>query len=231
MVNFHSIEKKWQKIWETKKAFKTKETQNKYYVLEMFPYPSGYGIHMGHAENYSIGDVYARFKRMQGFNILYHMGYDSFGLPAENAAIKNKKHPKIFTETSIKNIIKQLEQWFLKITDYANELLDLIDTLDWPERIKTMQKNWIGRSTGTLIEFPVKESKEKIPVFTTRIDTIYGVTFMVIAPEHPIVMELVKNTKHEEKVKKFINKVVLEDKFERTAEDKEKEGLFIGKHA
>ena len=308
MVNFHSIEKKWQKIWETKKAFKTKETQNKYYVLEMFPYPSGYGIHMGHAENYSIGDVYARFKRMQGFNVLYPMGYDSFGLPAENAAIKNKKHPKIFTETSIKNIIKQqkamglsydwerlistyqedyykwnqflfleffkkglayrkkapvnwcpkcntvlaneqvingccwrhedtqvevkqLEQWFLKITDYANELLDLIDTLDWPERIKTMQKNWIGRSTGTLIEFPVKGSKEKIPVFTTRIDTIYGVTFMVIAPEHPIVMELVKNTKHEEKVKKFINKVVLEDKFERTAEDKEKEGLFIGKHA
>lgn len=308
MVNFSAIEKKWQKEWEKKKAFKTKETKNKYYVLEMFPYPSGYGIHMGHVENYSIGDVYARFKRMQGLNVLYPMGYDAFGLPAENAAIKQKIHPKKFTETAIKKIteqlkslglsydwdrmfatyypdyykwnqflfieffkkglayrkkapvnwcpkcqtvlaneqvingccwrhedtqveIKQLEQWFLKITDYANELLDLVDKLEWPEKIKVMQKNWIGRSEGTLIEFPVKNSKKKIPVFTTRIDTIYGVTFMVLAPEHPLVMELVKDTVHEDVVKKFINKVVLQERFERTSEDKEKEGLYIGKHA
>jgi leucyl-tRNA synthetase len=239
--NFKAIEKKWQKKWEEKKVFQTKKNKNKkkFYVLEMFPYPSGSGLHMGHAFNYTLGDVYARFKRMQGFNVLYPMGYDSFGLPAENAAVEAKKHPKVFTEAAIKNYvaqqkilglsydwsrmlethkpeyykwnqffflkllekglvyrkkapvnwcpkcntvlaneqvqggrcwrhrdteveIKHLEQWFIKTTAYAEELLDYIDNLQWPERIKIMQKNWIGKSHGTEIDFEVETFQNKI---------------------------------------------------------------------
>ena len=264
---------------------------------------------MGHARNYCIGDCYARFKRMQGFNVLYPMGYDSFGLPAENAAIKAKSHPKIFTEKAIETFIKQqkglglsydwsrmiashkadyyrwdqwiflkmykkglaykkraivnwcpkcntvlaneqvhsgkcwrhpeqnvevkeLSQWFFKITNYAEELLEDIDKLKgWSEDVKTMQKNWIGKSYGTEIHFKIEDTKDIIPIFTTRADTLFGVTFMVYAPEHPKVMELVKGTKYEGDVKKFIRRVVLEDRFTRTAEDKEKEGMFIGKCA
>jgi leucyl-tRNA synthetase len=310
MVNFNKIASKWQKRWQSAKIFEVKESldKKKCYVLEMYPYPSGYGLHMGHVRNYSIGDAFARYKRMKGFNVLYPMGYDAFGLPAENAAIKQKSHPKLFTEKAIENIIKQqkelglsydwsrmiatccpqyykwnqwfflkffekgiaykkkapinwcpscktvlaneqvdqgkcwrcsseveikqLEQWFFRITDYADELLQNIKKLEgWPQKIRIMQENWIGRSEGTLVNFKVKDSNDVIPIFTTRADTLYGVTFMVYAPEHPKVLELVKGTKYEEKVREFIKKVVIEDKVTRTAEDKEKEGLFIGRYA
>ena len=239
--DFKKIEEKWQKKWEAAKIFHVNESGNKkkFYVLEMFPYPSGSGLHMGHAFNYTVGDVYARFKRMQGHSVLYPMGYDSFGLPAENAAIKEKVHPKKYTETAVDNFIKQqkklglsydwsrmlmthkpeyykwnqffflkffekgfvyrkkasvnwcpecntvlaneqvhqgkcwrhtetevetrqLEQWFLKITKYADELLNMIDKLDWPENIKIMQKNWIGKSYGTEIYFEVENPDDKI---------------------------------------------------------------------
>ena len=311
MTDFNKIAAKWQKKWESSKVFEVKEDpkKKKYYVLEMYPYPSGSGLHMGHARNYCIGDAFARYKRMQGLNILYPMGYDSFGLPAENAAIKAKSHPKIFTEDAVKNFIKQqkelglsydwsrvimshdpnyykwdqwiflkmyekglvyrkksivnwcpkcdtvlaneqvhngkcwrhedtnvevkdLEQWFFKITNYADELLKDIDKLKgWSEDVKLMQCNWIGRSEGAEINFPIENSDRVLTVFTTRPDTFFGITFLVYAPEHPDVMELVKGTKYEQPVKEFIREVVLEDRFTRTAEDKEKEGMFIGKYA
>ena len=310
-IDFKLMAAKWQDKWEAARIFKSEADpkRKKWYCLEMFPYPSSQGLHLGHARNYVIGDVFARFKRMNGFNVLYPMGYDSFGLPAENAAIKAKSHPKIFTEQAIKNYVKQqkalglsydwdrmvachypsfykwdqwiflkmyekglafkrvasvnwcpecktvlaneqvhggmcwrheetavevksLSQWFFKITDYAEELLKDIDKLKhWPEDVKQMQRNWIGKSHGTLIDFKIEGSEKKLTVFTTRPDTLFGITFLVYAPEHPDVMELVKGTKHEEEVKKFVQKVVLEDRFQRTAEDKEKEGLFIGRHA
>ena len=308
MNEFNKIEKKWQNLWEEKKTFKTRSSKKKkFYNLEMFPYPSGLGLHMGHARTYCIGDCYARFKRLQGFNVLYPMGYDAFGLPAENAAIKEKTHPKIYTENAIKNFrkqltelglsydwdkslatcypdyykwnqwfflkfyekglayrkkapinwcpkdqtvlaneqvidgkcwrcetkveVKQLEQWFFKITDYAEELLKDIKKLDWPEKIKLMQENWIGKSEGTLAKFKLKDSNEYLEIFTTRIDTLFSVTFLVMAPEHPKVLELVKGTSYESKAKEFINKIVLTEKFTRTAEDKEKEGFFTGRYA
>lgn len=299
---------KWQKQWNEKGIFKSKDksAKPKFYNLEMFPYPSGYGLHMGHVRNYAIGDTIARYKRMMGYNVLYPMGFDAFGLPAENAAIKNKTHPKEYTEKAIASLtgslqrlglsydwdrtlatcypeyyrwnqhfflkffekglayrkkapinwcpscntvlaneqvvdnkcwrcdskveVRDLEQWFFKITQYADELLKDIDTLNWPDRIKSMQRNWIGKSTGTLVEFQIKGSEKKLPVFTTRPDTLMGVTFVTLAPEHPMVHELVHGTALENDVKKFANKVVLEEKFSRAAEDKEKEGMFIGKH-
>ena len=303
-----AIENKWQRKWEESGIFNVSERNDKkkYYVLEMFPYPSG-KLHMGHVRNYAIGDAFARFMMMRGFNVLHPMGYDALGLPAENAAIKGKIHPAVWTEESIKAMIKQqkmfglsydwtrmlktcspeyykwnqwfflkflekglaykkkspinwcpgcktvlaneqveggkcwrckspveirnIDQWFFKITDYADELLDSLDKLDWPERVKTMQRNWIGKSSGTMVDFKLKDSEDVIPIFTTRPDTLFGVTFMVFAPEHPKVVELVAGTEYEKKVKKFINKVVIEDRFTRTAEDKEKEGMFIGKYA
>ncbi len=303
--NFSAIEKKWQKKWEEEKAFFVKQEgkKKKFYVLEMFPYPSGAGLHMGHALNYTIGDIYARFKRMQGYNVLYPMGYDAFGLPAENAAIKAGEHPKKYTQNSIKNFIKQqkalglsydwtkklvtaeeeyykwnqlfflklyetglayrkkspvnwcpkcqsvlaneqvhngkcwrhedtdvevkhLEQWFIKTTKYSDELLDKIDDLDWPERIKLMQKNWIGKSHGTEIMFEI--NGEKWPIFTTRPDTIYGVTFMVVSAQHERLNELV--TKEQKKdVEKFLKK--LKGVSEKQMEDLEKEGVFTGSYA
>jgi leucyl-tRNA synthetase len=303
-----AIVPKWQAKWAEKGIFKSKDKSKKpkFYNLEMFPYPSAYGLHAGHMRNYSIGDTIARYKRMNGFNVLYPMGLDAFGLPAENAAIKNKIHPKEYTEKAIASLtgsmkrlgfsydwdrlvvtcypeyykwnqyfflkflekglayrkhapiswcpscgtvlaneevvdgkcwrceseveVKDLEQWFFKITQYADELLKDVDGLNWPERIKAMQKNWIGRSEGTLINFQIKDSEMKLPVFTTRPDTLFGLTFVVIAPEHPIVHELTHGTKYEEEVKKFANKVVMEEKFSRAAEDKEKEGMFIGRY-
>ncbi len=309
MVDFNKIAKKWQNRWEKDNIFATKISKNKqkYYVLEMYPYPSA-TLHIGHLRNYSIGDCIARFMRMNCFNVLYPMGYDSFGLPAENAAIKNKADPREWTESNIKAIkrqqksiglsydwsreiashresyykwnqwiflkmfekglayrkkspvnwcpscktvlaneqvidgkcwrcsseveIKDLEQWFFKITKYAKELLNDLDKLrDWPEKVKIMQKNWIGKSEGTLVNFKLKDTDENLPVFTTRPDTLYGVTFMVFAPEHPKVLELVKGTKYEKDVKKFINEVVIKEKFERTSEESEKKGMFIGKYA
>ena len=302
MSDFQKIESKWQKIWEQKKAFATKSNnKKKFYVLEMFPYPSGSGLHMGHAFNYTIGDIYARFKRMQGFNVLYPMGYDSFGLPAENAAIKENIHPKDYTQKTIKNFIKQqkslglsydwsrlistsdpeyykwnqylflqfykkgliyrkkatvnwcnkcntvlaneqvtqgkcwrhnnedviekqLEQWFIKTTKYSEDLLNGLKDLDWPNRIKLMQENWIGKSYGTLINF--KLDKENLEVFTTRPDTLFGVTFLVYSIHHPKVKNLIKGTKQEKEVLKFLKNIPKQDKSE-----KDKEGVFLGRYA
>jgi len=303
--NFAKIESKWQEKWAKKKIFEAKENKKskKCYVLEMYPYPSGSGLHMGHAFNYTIGDVYARFKRMNGFNVLYPMGYDSFGLPAENAAIKNGVNPREYTEKAISNFIKQqkelglsydwsrvlmthkekyykwnqffflkflekglvyrkksavnwcpkcesvlaneqvhqgkcwvhkdvdvnikmIEQWFLKITDYADELLDEVDKLHWPERIKIMQKNWIGKSEGCNISFEINNEKWKI--FTTRPDTIHGVTFMVISAQHPRLMEIVTQSQKKE-VEKFLKKI--KSVSEKDAEEMNKEGIFTGSHA
>lgn len=310
-MDHKKIESKWQKKWEDSGIFKVGEDPKKpkYYVLEMFPYPSGSGLHMGHAFNYTIGDVYSRLKRMQGFNVLYPMGYDSFGLPAENAAIQANIHPKKYTEKAISMFISQqkslglsydwsrmvstctpeyykwnqflflkfmekglvyrkkapvnwcpecktvlaneqvhdgrcwrheeteveqrdLEQWFLKTTKYAEELLDDLEKLEWPERIKIMQKNWIGKSEGVNIKFKIKGSDETIETFTTRHDTMYGMTFIVIAPEHPKVLKWVKGTKYEKQTLEFIEKVKKENMIERTTtEKKEKRGVFIGKYA
>jgi leucyl-tRNA synthetase len=308
MVDLINICNKWQERWAKAEIFRVKvnHKRKKMTVIEMLPYPSGRGLHMGHARNYSMGDAYARFERMQGFNVLYPMGYDAFGLPAENAAIKYNVNPKKWTFDNIilmksqltklglsydwnreiatclpeyykwnqyiflqfykkglayrkealvnycpscktvlaneqvinggcwkchsKVELKSLEQWFFKITEYAKELLKDLEKLNWPERVKVMQKNWIGKSEGTLIKFRL-ENKDELEVFTTRADTLYGATFLVIAPEHPKVLELVKGTKYENDVKKFINKVLIEDKFTRTAEDKEKYGMFVGIYA
>lgn len=307
-MDFAAIDKKWQEKWEKDKAFESKiSKKKKFYVLEMFPYPSG-TAHVGHIRNYSMGDCFARFKRMQGFNIIYPMGWDSFGLPAENAAIKRGIDPDKWTDENIASFkklfkrlgfsydwtrefatshqdyykwnqwiflkflekglaykekasvnwcpgcntvlaneqvikgkcwrcdseveIKTLNQWFFKITDYAQELLDDIAKLEgWPNRVRIMQDNWIGRSEGTMVNFKLKDTGEDIPIFTTRPDTLFGVTFMVFAPEHPKVMELVKGTKYEKDVKEFVSRVVIEERFMRAAEEKEKEGMFIGKHA
>jgi leucyl-tRNA synthetase len=307
-INHSKIEKKWQKKWKTEKIFEVKADSNKkkYYVLEMFPYPSG-KLHMGHVRNYSIGDSLARFKRMQGFNVLYPMGYDALGLPAENAAIKSKIQPKKWTYERIKEMKtqqemlgfsydwnrsfatadssyykwnqwlfekfyekglaykkkakvnfcencstvlaneqvingkcwrckneikeKELEQWFLKITKYAEELLEGLNELkEWPERVKLMQKNWIGKSKGIEIYFKIKETGEKISTFTTRADTVYGVTYLVLAPEHPKVKEWVKGTKYEEKLNEFLKEVKKQSTIERTSQGIEKKGMFIGKH-
>ena len=308
-MKFKDIEKKWQDCWQKDSIFKVTEdrTKQKYYCLEMFPYPSG-KLHMGHVRNYSIGDCLARYKRMQNYNVLYPMGYDSLGLPAENAAIKNNSHPKTWTEKCIgmmkdqqnqmgfsydwsrevdtyrpeyyrwnqwiflklyekglaykkeapinwcpkcstvlaneqvedgrcwrcKSIVeeKKLNQWFFKITAYADELLNDLDKLeDWPEKVKTMQKNWIGRSEGTEIRFKIDNSTETISTFTTRPDTVYGITYMVLAPEHPLVDKLTKNTPYEKKAKDFIKKVKKMSTIERTDDTKAKEGIFIGIHA
>jgi len=310
-MNYNEIEKKWQDAWEKARIYEVGEDSKKpkFYALSMYSYPSsGIGLHVGHASNYSITDLFSRYKRMQGFNVLHPTGFDSFGLPAENAAIKNHSHPKLFTEKAIKIAIEQLKQlglsydwsriiyshdpnyykwnqwlflqmykkglaykkvapvnwcpkcntvlaneqvvngccwrhedteveikelnqWFYKTTKYAKDLVKGLDKLDWPEEVKQMQRNWIGESEGTIVNFKLKDTKEEIPIFTTRVDTIYGVTFMVFAPEHPKVQELVKGTKHEKEVKEFTKKVLIQDKFTRTAEDTEKEGIFTGKYA
>jgi leucyl-tRNA synthetase len=312
MVDLQKLSDKWQKKWKKDNVFASKEKGKKYYVLEMFPYPSA-SLHMGHLRNYSIGDAFARYKRMNGFNVLYPMGYDSFGMPAENAAIKNKVDPEKWTLSNIKNIRKQqkaiglsydwdrevqtckedyykwnqwmfleflkkglaykkkssvnwcdscntvlaneqvedgacwrchnqveekeLEQWFLKITDYAEELLTDLDKLDdWPERVKTMQKNWIGKSHGVEIFFDVVDEKgkkvDRISTFTTRCDTIFSVTFVVLAPEHKKAKEYVKGTKYEKEFNKVMNKIKKQSIIERTTpEGKDKVGCFLGKYA
>jgi leucyl-tRNA synthetase len=300
-----SVEEKWQQKWEVEKSFKVGEdrTRQKYYLLEMFPYPSG-RIHMGHVRNYSIGDVVGRFKRMRGFNVLHPMGWDAFGMPAENAAIQNNSHPakwttenidymrgqlkrmglsydwdrelatcnvdyyrweqRIFLQMYEKGLAykksstvnwcpkcetvlaneqvednccwrcdsevtpKELEQWFFRITAYADELLDCTDRLPgWPERVLTMQRNWIGKSHGCEIDFPLADRDGAIRVFTTRQDTLYGATFMSLAPEHPLALQLTTPDRLAE-VQAFIDKVKSTDKIRRTAEDFEKEGVFTG---
>ncbi len=272
----------------------------------MYPYPSGEGLHMGHLRNYSIGDVFTRFKRMCGYNVLYPMGYDSFGLPAENAAIDQNANPEEWTNANMKLMKEQqkriglsydwsrmiyshdpnyykwdqwfflkmfdrslayrqesyvnwcpscatvlaneqvqsgqcwrcnseveqkfLTQWFLKIKDYAEELLDGLNKVDWPEKVKVMQRNWIGRSEGSIIKFPIVGEDITIDIFTTRADTLFGATFMVFAPEHPWVKTWVKNTKCEKDFEKFYDKVMRQDKFERTDIEVIKKGMFIGKY-
>jgi len=304
-----AIEAKWQKVWHDHGLYETGPDPNKrkFYCLEMFPYPSG-NLHMGHVRNYSIGDVVARFYRMNGYNVLHPMGFDAFGLPAENAAIKHGVHPAKWTldnirlmeedlkmmgvsydwnrevatclpdyykwtewlfllmykrglaykkkaavnwcpscETVLANeqaetgkcwrcgtqvTKKELDQWFFRITDYADRLLDDLKLLDgWPERVRVMQENWIGRSEGLRINFAIEGSDELIPVFTTRPDTIYGVTFMVLAAEHPLVGELVSGTKYEAAVKDFVKKVAVKPEMDRTSDETEKEGMFIGRYA
>lgn len=306
--NFKEVEQKWQEKWNSNTLFKTNdkvEGKENYYVLEMLPYPSG-NLHVGHARNYTIGDVIARYKKMKGYNILHPMGWDSFGLPAENAAIQHGAHPATWTKSNIENmrrqlklmglsydwdrevatytpeyyrwnqwifkrmydkglvykkkstvnwcpdcqtvlaneqvedgycwrhsktkvIQKDLEQWFFRITNYADELLTGHEELreGWPEKVLAMQKNWIGKSFGTEIVFTVAETGEKLPMFTTRIDTIHGVTYCVVAPEHPIIEEIIKVNPS---IKEAIHNMRNMDMIERTAEGKEKNGVFTGWH-
>ena len=306
--DFASIESKWQKKWAEEKTYKVTEDKSKpkYYCLEMFPYPSG-NLHMGHVRNYSIGDVIARFKTMHGYNVLHPIGWDSFGLPAENAAIKHKTPPAKWTKENIANMNRQLhamglsydwdrevttclpeyykwtqwfflqfykkglaykkgasvnwcpgcqtvlaneqvvegkcercdsvvekkslEQWFFKITEYADRLLKDLDKLQgWPNKVRVMQENWIGRSEGAILRFPVQESDDIIEVFTTRPDTVFGLSYMVLAPEHPLVEKLIAGTKYEADVRAFVKEVQQMTEVERASTELEKKGIFIGAH-
>ena len=304
------IEAKWQAHWEKTDIFRVTEDPNKekFYLLEMFPYPSG-KIHMGHVRNYTIGDVIARYKTMNGFNVLHPMGWDAFGMPAENAAISNNTHPAKWTYENIDTMRgqlkqigfsydwkreiatcqsdyyrweqwlfikmfendmvyrkesyvnwcepcqtvlaneqveagmcwrcgkpvrqKKLSQWFFKITDYAEDLLAYCDQLPgWPEKVTSMQKNWIGKSIGAEIKFPLENPKTEtdthITVFTTRQDTVFGATFMCLAPEHPLVSELSQGTPEEQKVTEFVDRISLQDRSDKGVESYEKEGVFVG---
>jgi leucyl-tRNA synthetase len=306
--NPKKIESKWQAYWESTQLFKVHEdpTKEKYYLLEMFPYPSG-KIHMGHVRNYTIGDVVARYKRMCGFNVLHPMGWDAFGMPAENAAIANNTHPAKWTYANIDAMRSQLKrlgfsydwdrelatcrpeyyrweqwlflkmyqkgmayrkesfvnwcgscqtvlaneqveaglcwrcgeqvrqkklwQWFFRITDYSDDLLAYSDKLPgWPEKVTTMQKNWIGKSIGAEIRFAVEDRDQVIPVFTTRHDTVFGATFMCLAPEHPLTMQLSKGTSQEKRVTEFVERMSLQDRSDKAVEEYEKEGVFLGVH-
>lgn len=302
----HEIEAKWQKYWEEHKTFKVEmdKSKPKSYVLEMFPYPSG-NLHMGHVRNYSIGDVVARFRTMKGFNVLHPMGWDSFGMPAENAAIKHNIPPKKWTLENIANMTRQLKalglsydwdrevttckedyykwtqwffelfykrglavkkesavnwcdtcntvlaneqvidgkcwrcdhevvkkdlsQWFFKITDYADELLKDLSLLEgWPERVKTMQRNWIGRSEGLEFSFEIPSLNDTVAVYTTRPDTAYGVTFMALAAEHPLIKKICENNPKAEEIQAFCERVRNQSEIERTSSESEKEGIFTG---
>jgi len=300
------IEARWQTAWGKSQLFKVAENPSleKYYLLEMFPYPSG-KIHMGHVRNYTIGDVVARYKRMQGFNVLHPMGWDAFGMPAENAAIANQSHPAKWTYANIDSMRSQLQrigfsydwdrelatchpayyrweqwlflkmyergmayrkesfvnwcetcqtvlaneqveaglcwrcgepvrqkklwQWFFRITDFAEDLLIYCDKLPgWPDKVITMQKNWIGKSVGAEIRFPVETSETTLSVFTTRQDTVCGATFMCLAPEHPLVAQLSQGTDQQQAVADFVARMALQDRSAKAIENYEKEGVFVG---
>jgi len=309
--NFHDIEPKWQKFWETDKTFKITEDASvpedkRLYVLDMFPYPSAAGLHVGHPEGYTATDIWCRYKRMSGYHVLHPMGFDSFGLPAENYAIKTGTHPLKTTENNIQGFIKQikalgfsydwdrcvsthesdyyhwtqwiflqlfkkglayeadmpinwcpscktglaneevkdggcdrcgtavirknLRQWVLKITDYAENLLEDLDSLDWPNSVKLMQKNWIGKSKGANVTFKVDKFGHELEVYTTRPDTLFGATYMVLAPEHTLV-EKICSPEHKESVEKYINEAAKKSDLERTDLAKEKSGVFTGAYA
>lgn len=307
--DFKSIEEKWEKVWDEKKAFKTDTydfSKPKFFVMDMFPYPSAVGLHVGHVEGYTATDALARMKRMQGFNVLHPIGYDAFGLPAEQFAIKNNKNPGPYTDQNIDNFRTQLKrlgfsydwdreikttdpsyykwtqwiflklyekglayedyrlvnwcpalgtvlaneevidgkserggfpverrpmkQWVLKITAYADKLLEGLKDIQWPASTLAMQKNWIGKSKGTVVVFPVKDSDKNIEVFTTRADTLFGCTYVVLAPEHPLVKELTTKSE-EEKVLAYQKLVASKSDQERTDGSKEKTGVFLGSYA
>lgn len=309
MYDSDSIEKKWEKVWEENKSYKTDVrdfSKPKMYVLDMFPYPSGQGLHVGHVEGYSATDAYSRFKRAQGYNVLHPMGFDSFGLPAEQYSIKNNKHPGPFTDINIDNFIRQLKrcgfsydwdrviktsdpkyykftqwifiqlfkknlayygerpvnwcpalgtvlaneevidgkserggypvvripmkQWVLKITAYGDKLLAGLDDLDWPSSTIQMQRNWIGKSQGVEVDFKIENTDKKFSVFTTRVDTLYGCTYVVLAPEHPLAKEITTEDQ-KESVENYINECQRKSDLERTSLNKEKTGVFTGSYA
>ena len=308
---FESIEPKWQKYWEENKTFKVREDasfpkEKRMYVLDMFPYPSAAGLHVGHPEGYTATDIYCRYLRMNGYNVLHPMGYDAFGLPAENYAIKTGTHPATTTNANIEHFTKQIKslgfsydwgrcvstcdssydkwtqwiflqlfkrglayesntpinwcpscktglaneevkegkcdrcgtqvthktirQWVLKITAYADRLLEDLDTLDWPESVKLMQRNWIGKSTGAEVTFTIADkdgnpTDQKLTVYTTRCDTLFGATYMVVSPEHPLVKQL---TTPEQKafVEEYVELSAKKSDLERTDLNKDKTGVF-----
>ncbi|MFV0246997.1 MAG: leucine--tRNA ligase [Mycoplasmatales bacterium] len=306
--NHLEVEKKWQEIWDKNNTFKTDVNSNKekYYALDMFPYPSGAGLHVGHPKGYTATDIIARYKRMNNFEVLHPMGWDAFGLPAEQYAIKTGNHPKGFTKENIENfkrqiqslgfsydwnreisttnpkyfkwtqwifiqlynkglaelkdtpvnfcpecatvlaneevingkceraghdvIKKNLKQWNLKITHYADRLLDDLEDLDWPDSIKEMQRNWIGKSTGYNVDFKVKQHEDAITTYTTRVDTLYGVSYLVLAPENELVQQIVTDDQKEE-VANYIDSITNKSDLERTELNKDKSGVFTGAYA
>lgn len=308
VYDFKTIEEKWQKFWEANKTFQTTldKTKPKYYALDMFPFPSGDGLHVGHPEGYTATDIVSRYKRMRGFNVLHPMGWDSFGLPAENYAMKTNTHPDITTKKNIANFTRQLKalgfsydwdreiatsnvdyykwtqwifvqlynkglayesemnvnwcpalgtvlaneevidgksevgghpvvqtkmkQWVLKITEYAERLLEDLELVDWPESIKEMQKNWIGKSVGATIKFKVDGSADEIEVFTTRPDTLFGATYMVIAPEHALVSKIT-SAENKKSVDAYVEACKAKNELERTELNKDKSGVATGAYA
>ena len=305
MYDFKKVEKKWQEYWEENKTFKTDEwdfSKPKFYALDMFPYPSGVGLHAGHPEGYTATDVVCRMKRMQGFNVLHPIGYDSFGLPAEQYAIQTGNHPAIFTNENIKTfrsqlksigfsydwdreistsdpnyykwtqwifkrlfedgyakyidmpvnwceelgtvlsndevidgkserggypvIRKNMKQWVIDIPKYAEKLLEGLNEIDWPESTKEIQRNWIGKSTGVEVKFDIKGGGS-FKIYTTCIETIYGITFMVLAPENPLVDELKGRIKNWDEVVKYRNETAKKSDIDRTELNKDKNGVVL----
>ncbi len=308
MYPFTAIEQKWQKYWDKNKTFKAEDYSDKpkYYVLDMFPYPSGAGLHVGHPEGYIATDIVARFKRKMGYNVLHPMGWDAFGLPAENYALKTNTHPSVTTGKNINNFRRQIKsfgfsydwdrevnttdpnyykwtqwiflqlykkglvyqdevpvnwcpelktvlaneevidgksergghpvirkpmrQWVMKITEYADRLLEDLDLIDFPNSIKEMQRNWIGKSTGANVDFDIADIDEKLQVYTTRPDTLFGATYMVVAPEHPFLEKYVTGD-HQSAVQDYKQKAITKSELDRTELAKEKTGVFTGMYA